>query len=437
MPAKISTPGFTTDLSGGGRKAWAAYITGILQGTGQDPGVIQDATARNKGVPPALLLDGDSALETGTLHVDWKGYPVRVKKAINKPDSKVDPFLDWTRAGATVTRATCHEEYLEWRTVRRTDGKIIRIEFTTETPDYWAKLARFEPRKLVELAARFAGEAVSDVNIPMLFGTELDPFTVNPSTKAGESLELAYMNQNWSVDGDIKGDYNNGKKAMMHMAVQANSTNAAIALAVYAAYPHAKIVGGKQVALSGPEAIAATSQAAVNCRNSDPTIVGSAIRQVFGGAKIALMEAIGLYILTAPPEIGLTFADGAAVPDSWFSRQRGSDKLSNPVGLDLFQRLVIEPPPGSTLTISDLVDAGGDPVKSGAQVARQINVALYLRKTKDAAGVKPIISNSTVVPPCDGTGADSDSFRDLFSEFSAPATPTSQFAILRGGNALG
>jgi hypothetical protein len=436
MLGKISTPGFTTDLSERGREGWIRYITSILEGTAQKAGVIQQATNVN-GIPPALLLDGDPALESGTLQVDWKGYPERVKQAINKLDAKVDQFLDWTRDGATIARATCHEEYLEWRTVRRADGKIIRIEYTTETPDYWANLARFEPRKLVELAARFAGEAPNKVDIPMLFGTNIDPFIVDPFTKEGEDLEAAYREQNWSVRGKIKGDYNNGKKAMMHMAIHANSTNAAVALAVYAAYPHAKTVGSQTIALSGPEAIAATDQAAVNCRNSDPTIVGSAIQQAFRGAKIALMEAIGLYILTTPLEIGLHFSNGSKVPESWFSRQRGSDRFSNPVGIDLFQRLVIEPPPGSDLTISHLLDVDGKEVKSGAQIARQINVALHLRKTRDVIGVNPIISNQIVVSPCNGTGEEADNFRALFTKFSAPAMPTPQFTMLRGGNVIG
>lgn len=323
MPAKVSTPGFTTDLSDAGRKAWAAHINRLLHGTPGKPGAIAQATAANVGVPPALLVDGDPALQDGTLQVDWKGYPVRVKQAINKTDAKVDPFLDWAIDGVTVARATCHEEYLEWRTVKRADGKIIRVEFTTETPDYWAKLARWEPRKLVELAARFAGEAPSAVDIPMLFGTSADPFAISASSKAGEALEQAYLRQNGSIGGRIKGDYNNGKKAMMHMAVSANSTSAAVTLAVFAAYPHGKMVGGQKVPLSGPEAIAATPQQAVNCRNSDPTIVGSAIRLAFEGAKIALMESIGLYLLTMPSEIGLTLVDGSPVPDTWFSRQRG------------------------------------------------------------------------------------------------------------------
>jgi hypothetical protein len=436
MPAKISTPGFTTDLGDNGREGWSAYINGILNGGGGRPGVLASAASANGGVTPSVLLDGDPTLEPGLLAVDWKGYPVRVKQTLNKTDAKLDPCIDWVRARETMGRAVCHEEYLEWRTVRRSDGKIMRVEFTTETPDYWARLARFEPSKVVELAARFSGEAPSQIDIRELFGTTLDPFTIDPFSAKGAELERAYRQQNWSSGGRIRGAYNNGTKAMMHMAISANSTNAAVALAVFAAFPHGKRVGADEVPLSGAEAILGTAQSAVTCRNSDPTIVGVVIESVFAGAKVALMEAIGLYILTEPEAIGLTFADGSPVPSSWISRQRGSDKHSNPVQTDLFQRLVIEAPPGSSQTVSDLLDPNGKAITSGTQIARHLNVALYARKTADTAGAQRLLIQAPQVPPCKGNHDSTDVFKDLWERYAVASAPAPQFAMLRGGNAI-
>lgn len=415
-------PGYVSDLGPNGQAAWDAYITGILQGTASESGVIAEATSANGGIAPSVLIDGDPALRPGVIPVDWQGYPVRVKQAVNRTDAKLDPMIDWTRAGETVGRAICHEEYLEWRTVRRGDGKIVRVELTTETPDYWAKLARFEPRKVVELAAKFAGEATSQVDIGELFGVA-DPFSIDPFSPAGAGLENAYRLQNWSRNGRIRGAYNNGVKSIMHMSQSVNSIKAAVALAIFAAYPHGKRAGGNDVPLSGPEAIEGTQQAAVNCRNSDPTIVGVAVETVFSGAKVALMEAIGLYLVSVN-QAGLTFDDGSTVPPSWFSFERGSRGINNPVGVDLFQRLVIEAPFGSASVVGDLLDENGKTVTSGTQIARLVNVGLYLRKTAGNAVTAPRnIIAAPAAPACNGSGSDSDIFRDLWDDFSAEPAP--------------
>ncbi len=418
----IRAPGYVSDLGPNGQRGWEAYIGEILNGVPGQAGVISEATQANGGVAPSVLLDGDPALQPGLVPVDWQGYPVRVKQTLNQSDTKLDPFIDWTRAGETLGRATCHEEYLEWRTVRRADGKIVRVELTTETPDYWAKLARYEPRKVVELAAKFAGETTDKVDVPELFGIA-DPFSVDAFTPDGENVERAFKLQNWSINGRIRGAYNNGTKSILHMSQSVNSVNAAVALAVFAAYPHGKQAGSTQVALSGPEAIEATAQAAVNCRNSDPTIVGVAVETVFGGSKVALMEAIGLYLVSVN-QAGLTFADGSSVPQNWFSYERGSRGANNPTGVDLFQRLVVEAPPGNGNVVGDLIDEDGKPVKSGTQIARLINVGLYLRKT--AVGVVAAPRNivmAPVVPPCHGNGSGTDNFKALWQKYTASPAP--------------
>lgn len=418
----IRAPGYVSDLGPIGQRGWEAYISEILNGTPGKKGVIAEAKQANGGVAPSVLLDGDPALVPGIVPVDWQGYPVRVKQTLNQSDAKLDPFIDWTRAGETVGRAICHEEYLEWRTVRRADGKVIRLEFTTETPDYWAKLARYEPRKLVELAAKFAGETTDKVDVRELFGTA-DPFSVDPFSAAGEDVENAFIQQNWSINGRIRGAYNNGTKSILHMSNSVNSVNAAVALAVFAAYPHGKQIGPNQIALSGPEAIEATTQAAVNCRNSDPTIVGLAVETVFGGCKVALMEAIGLYLVSVN-QAGLTFSDGSAVPQAWFSYERGSRSTNNPTGVDLFQRLVVEAPPGSSTVVGDLLDQDGNLVKSGTQIARLINVGIYLRKTAAGAVTAPKkIVAAPVVPPCHGNGNGTDGFKALWQKYGANPAP--------------
>lgn len=430
----MQAPGFVSDLGPGGKLGWDSYFQTMLDGP---EGFPAQATQANGGQPPSLLLDGDPALQPGLVQVDWSGFPVRVKQAVDQPDKKLDRFIDWTRGGLTVGRAFCHEEYLEWRSVHQADGKLVRLEFTTETPDYWQKLARFEPLKVVELAGRFAGEPPERVDVAELFGIA-DPFSVDPLTSAGDAVEAAYRRQNFAGTDSTglprppRGAYNNGAKAIMHMANGVNSTNAALALAIFATYPHGKRVGTREVALSGPEAIEATDQAAVNCRNSDPTIVGALVGTVFAGAKVALMDPFGIYILSVD-QSAFVLADGSPVPATWFSLQRGTSGSVNPIGRDLFQRLVVQAPPGSGLTLSDMRDPDDNAVETGAQLARLINVGLLARRT--AAGAVTVPRNLIAAPSppaCDGSAADNQVFIDGWDAFSN-AGPGAPGALLRTG----
>jgi hypothetical protein len=151
--------------------------------------------------------------------------------------------------------------------------------------------------------------------------------------------------------------------------------------------------------------------------------VGLAVETVFDGCKVALMEAIGLYLVSVN-QAGLTFSDGSAVPQTWFSYERGSRGVNNPTGVDLFQRLVVEAPPGSSTVVGDLLDQDGNLVKSGTQIARLINVGIYLRKTAAGAVTAPKnIVSAPVVPPCHGNGSGTDSFKALWQKYRANPAP--------------
>lgn len=427
-------PGYVTDLGERGQRGWDAYFQELLAGSPESgAGYVEQASNANGGVAPSVLLDGDANLLPGLVSVDWSGYPVRIKQAVDQPDAKLDKFIDWTRSGQTYGRAICHEEYLEWRSVRQADGKLLRLEFTTETPDYWAKLARYEPQKVVELAARFAGEPVDRVDIKELFGVS-DPFSIDPFSPDGDRLEAAYRRQNYASQAKPpRGAYNNGVKAILHMANGVNSTAAAVALAVFAAYPHGKHAAGHDTPLSGPEAIEATPQQAVNCRNSDPTIVGVVLSTVFARSKVALMDPFGIYIISSP-EAGLSLADGSPVPSSWFSMQRGTQATANPQKRDLFQRLVIQAPPGSGSTLNDLRDADGNPVQTGAQVARLMNVGIFAKRTLSGAVTAPAnIIPAPDLAPCDGSSPDSALFTRAWEAYSNTHSVAPNTLLRTGG----
>ena len=55
-------------------------------------------------------------------------------------------------------KQTCR---VEWRVVRGTDGRIRRVELTTELRDYWTVLAAYEPGRALGFATRQIGTAAS------------------------------------------------------------------------------------------------------------------------------------------------------------------------------------------------------------------------------------------------------------------------------------
>lgn len=417
-------PGFVTDLGDRGQRGWSQYLQELLNGGPRGRGALARAAEANEGVAASVLLDGDAALRPGVEPIDWSAYPVRVVQSLNRSAREINAFMDWSGSHGHLGRGYCHEEYLEWRVVRRGE-RLLRIEMTTETPDYWATLARYEPQKVVELAARFAGEPVDQVNVRDLFGID-NPFSVDPFSEAGAQLARSYRGRN-----DVRRNertlpplsaYNNGTKAILHMANPVNSTAAALDLAVFAAYPHATREGAAERALSGPEAITDTAQQAVNCRNSDPTIVGVVIGKVFAGHKLALMDPIGIYI-TSFDHTRLLHA-GNPIPHEWVSLQRGTSAAANPARQDLFQRLVLQVPPSLGIDLSDLTDEFGDSLSTGGQVARLVTVGLYARTTAQGAVTAPrnVVVLTPQPPRCDTTQEDAREFREVFEEFRREQT---------------
>ena len=163
------------------------------------------------------------------------------------------------------------------------------------------------------------------------------------------------------------------------------------------------MVEGQEVPLSGREAIRYTKQQAQDCRNSDPTIVGSVISFVAEGRKLALMDPVGLYIADVDND-GLLFPDEKTpVPRDWFRLTRGS-KLTTPIGtsFSLSQRLIFDVPAFMGFSVGDLVDAAtGDKVKYGGQIASKVTVALYAKASARKLVQSPsLLTQVGQVPPC-------------------------------------
>jgi hypothetical protein len=305
--------------------------------------------------------------------VDWDGIPIRVQTCL-KSRSKAMRLSDWTTGIGDRGRAVCHEEYMEWRTVRNAAGKIRRVEITTEVQEYWITMARRHPTRLLSLVARFAGE--QSVPFQQVYGN-VNPNGPGVTPNAREQGFRSMMLPNGT--NPPRSPYNNGQKAICFLYQRVNALEAAVVLAAFAGFPLAAAVGntGQLRPLTGAEAIASTNQSAVDCRNSDPTIVGAIIGQSFNGKQVALDDPAGIYITNVDAARLTRPDDQTQVPEEWFNLQRGSASAD---GKQRFQRLVFEVPADLPFVVGDLIDSQtSETIDFGWQVAQLIKVGLYVR----------------------------------------------------------
>jgi hypothetical protein len=343
-------PGKLSDLEGDGQRAWTRLLKQYFNTTNSPH-----------------LLDKPNQRTTNPVTVDWGAYPVRIRSCLSRPE-QAHRLLDWTTRTGDKGRDLYQEEYFEWRVVRDRNDRIVRIEMTTELPEYWETLAAYHPRKTLQLVESLAGEKPDTKDV---YG-RLDPFAASatPSKRRNAfASKMRYPGANWSP-------YNNGQKGLCFMSQEFNTLSAAILLVAYAAFPFVTRDSASSPwrKMTGPEAIATGTQSAVSCRNSDPTIVGACIGLAFDGRAFAFADPVGIYIINVDHS-AIRKPDGSAVPRSWFRFSRGSR-----TGLPLSQRLVFQVPKSQGFTISDLIDSTTDKeIRYGGQIADLVQLGVHLR----------------------------------------------------------
>lgn len=406
-------PGNLSDLEGAGKDEWDRYVSNSTKEAIRDSGATQ------------FLAESDDSITSPPVAVDWSGFPVRIQSCLDGRLRKTLPFLDWQLGSIDAGRPIGHEEYLEWRVVRNGAGKITRIEFTTEVREYWEILAKYHPTKCLRLLGRFAGERIAD--FASVFGS--DPEQMTPEERARN-----FQNNMFALDNTPpRSPYNNGRRSIAFMGKSVNTLNAAIQLASFAAFPYqAEEEDGTIRSLTGSEAIAFTNQNALDCRNSDPTIVASVIDQAIAGKFLVLDNPPGIYILDVQHEKILLPDRSGSIPRDWFEFQRGSRD-----GVERSQRLVFEVPPSQGFTISDLIDEEIDePISFGGQIAKKITVGLYVRVS--APGAVSVSPTNVRVGELPTNRCACDSVKSAYSQFeniqnlltpSATATPAGRAGV--------
>ncbi|MEE1782158.1 hypothetical protein PUR71_04330 [Streptomyces sp. SP17BM10] len=321
--ASYAPPGNLTDLDATGAKAWDAFISDSVDQAvkGPDPSQVLHDSPRGQFYD---LTKTDTAADATEATVTWTAFP-----RIIKINSISDPQR-WQRADAS---RDVQDEYCEWSVTRDTTGKITKVTFTCEGPEYWSLLAQSDPGTVLDLYRRFVAP---DVQHGDLFGPD-----------------GAYQPRNRWNDSTSHG--------AMHLIQRNNTLGAEIELA--AAATIVRVIGGQELA---------TEQQLIQCskygqaeRNSDPHIGGAVNAIARQKADVSLADPVGLYFNDLS-------TDGWAAPDnsdpkSYWTYVRGD--AAHPV------RAVYEVPQGRGFTVGDIT-IGGKPIRFGAQIADFITIKL-------------------------------------------------------------
>jgi hypothetical protein len=223
------------------------------------------------------------------------------------------------------------DEYCEWA-VEKNDGKITRITFTTEVPEYFNHLFETDPDGLLTLYQQLIGPQVQAADLE-------EDGVYKPDNKWNTSTE--------------------GRPA--HLVQTSNNLDAAVELAAQATILRerkGKLVTGKQElvdcgALGEP------------LRNSDPQIASAVNNAAASGSEITLQDPMGLYIdglITGEMET----PDGED-PGEFWTVERGDPQH--------VVRASYEVPDSRGYVVEDITIAG-QPIQFGGQLAVRVRVRL-------------------------------------------------------------
>jgi hypothetical protein len=280
---------------------WSAHIAGHLAAhtPGSGGGEFYDPTE----------VSVDILAERG---LTWMAFPRAIFVAGHRDDHAA--------AFAEAENRDVQEEYCEWRVVRNAAGKITKVIFVTETPEYWELIASVDRARLVDLYRTLVSPAV----------VEADLFTGS-----------AYNKRNrWNTTDGI-----------VHFIQSINNLDAALGLS--------------QSSVSSGTA-RDNYEASPGPRTSvDPRVgldIGTLSRR---GLSITLREPIGLYI-AGWNDAGWSKPNGAPV-DNYWRIVRGAP------GMVL--RLEYSVPAAAGFVVGDIT-IGGRPIEWGGQLAEHVTCTI-------------------------------------------------------------
>jgi len=315
---RFSPPGNLTDLKGPLAEAWSSFISNRLDGE------VAALLSGHPGLQPQFYNPAKLDVTASPAPISWPAFPNILE--INFGDDPPRMFEEGERRDN-------QDEYLEWATTRA-NGKITRVAFTCEGPEYWNFIARADADLLVSLYEQIAGRSIRRQDILTQGGT--------------------YIPRNrWN------------RQHAVHLVQPNNTLSAEINIAAQATILRRQ--GGHDPVTDANELIEC-SGFGVKERHSDPHIGDVINQQARAGRSVTLEDPIALYLeeLPDPADIGIRKPDGTPAGPEYWRVERGDAAH--------ILRAVFEVPAGETVngqpfTVGDMT-IEGDAIEFGGQIVR-------------------------------------------------------------------
>jgi hypothetical protein len=245
----------------------------------------------------------------------WMAFPRQVLVA-----HRDDRNAAFAQADGDVAFRDPQNEYCEWHVKRNAGGKITKVVFVTESPEYWERLWTADRARVVAL-----------------YQTFVDPAVVEADLRVGGP-------------GSAYNKFNpfNTTNGIVHLIQSINTLSAALGLAQGSIH-----TGAARDGYETPPPGLRTSV--------DPRVILDIGALARTGLSLTLRDPIGLYI-TGYDDTGWTKPDGSPVDDYW-QIVRGSPGQ--------ILRLEYRVPPGAGFVVGD-IRIGGRRIEWGGQIAEHV-----------------------------------------------------------------
>lgn len=278
----------------------------------------------------ALVASGPAE----TARVGWKGFPLRLQ---NRSADEIDR-----------ERFELQEEYVEWRVERNAQGAVERITFVTEFPEWFEALARVGVDAVIEGIRTILPGA--NPTARDLFGTDVSPGSMSGVERARRFRRNLQRNP-----------WNNGAHGILCLSHDANTMGALFGLVSPCAVPNPNIPAGDLCGTVEDEG------ACVPGRASDPAVCAAVQELAQANRALALADPVGIEILELT---GIWELDGAAID------------INDP-GVQEGLWTVVRGGRRAELNVMPGLRLAGQPITSGAQVARNLRVGASVVHVSD------------------------------------------------------
>ncbi|HEY9605501.1 MAG TPA: hypothetical protein V6C85_28105 [Allocoleopsis sp.] len=327
-----------------------------------------------------------SSKKPTTKDITWGGFP-NVLEVLHKNDFYIEAeklqtstsTTFWNIKGEKIEfKFRPQDEYLEWHAEKNQDGKLFRVTFTCEGPEYWSALADGYP-------APFYFN--KDYEVPDAKGSKdkllkLYHSLVSPNVQLEDLLfqEDLYQDESKATIAFRKGQYNpynvwNTEKGIVHLTQPANTLGAEIDLAARGTIKRQDSKGNPITDVI--KLICCSGYGGPN-RNSDPTIGSQVNGLALAGYSVTLADPVGLYIDNLDtsgwtvPKPGTSERQPLEQKDYWHVIRPEPEQATKQKRI---LRAVFEVPADKGFTIND-IQIDGVPIQYPGQIAKHITMKL-------------------------------------------------------------